>query len=267
MAQKNIIEVKQALNRLNFGKLISIDSKSVENYSFQEYAENNCKHIIKGFCTICEKDHDKSCSLSKDQKSHLTTVSHGMHSYDLFDASSFIPGDGWHDDPIVFILENPGPKHSFFQKQEFNGVMKFPAEEWYFVHERKTKLPEFPEYFRSGQYGDLFHSIINTFKLKNAYFTNFVKCGIIDNDGKFINSLGNSEKSILNCRDNYLYKELEIMSPKIVFVFGQRTHRLVTKYTDIDSSKIVRLSHPAYGSDKKEYYDVIKTRLEIEGII
>jgi hypothetical protein len=48
---------------------------------------------------------------------------------------------------------------------------------WYWIH-RDQDVHRFPDSFTGGTYGDFVLSAILTFRLKNAYMTNLIKCGL-----------------------------------------------------------------------------------------
>lgn len=49
-------------------------------------------------------------------------------------------------------------------------------------------------------------------------------------------------------------KEVEILSPKIIFVFGDRTGYLIRNYTELDKNLIIELPHPGRGNHSSKYF-------------
>jgi len=93
----------EALRKLNFEKLISIDFPDPSSYSFDDYRKNGFEHQrISGYCISCEH---QGCNLAKDDESfRLTNISHGAHSSDFLQALKPPPNIAdWHDQPVMFV--------------------------------------------------------------------------------------------------------------------------------------------------------------------
>ena len=261
--EEEILSTKRALNRLNFGEIIKVKTDNVENYSFEEYLKNGGVHKIEGVCNLCQ-----NCNKSKNQKGTLLTVSHGSHSIDYFAASSFSPSSDWHTEPVMFVLENPGPTDKFYQLMDFGSFKKMPTTEWYWIHKQFKDRPVYPEYFSQGNYDNKMHSIINTFKLKNAYVTDIIKCGIIDDlTGEFIDTDQYTEECKNECIQNIFLNEVEILNPKVIFVFGKRTGHLIKNYTNLDKNLVIELPHPGRGNHSSKYFKDILNALKEKNII
>jgi hypothetical protein len=147
----------------------------------------------------------------------------------------------------MFIAESPSKNyHGLYA----NGIPKSPAVQWYWIHNRKD-IKEYPANFKGGTYGDFFASAIKTFKLKNAYVTNLVKCGLNNPDGSGYLGIGCYNKDcIRNCFSRYLLKEIEIVNPKVIFTMGSKTHSYLQDLInesklDVENIRIECLPHPA----------------------
>lgn len=108
------------------------------------------------------------------------------------------------------------------------------------------------------KYGELVESAILTFKLKNAYLTNLVKCGLNDENNHYKGIGSINEECIKNCVNEYLINEIEIVKPNVIFTFGSNAYKYTDKFLG-DKYKIVGLPHPAGAQRgfKNEYYNVL----------
>jgi hypothetical protein len=255
------------LKQLNFNDLLILDT-DIEKYDFNVYMNNGKQHFIKGFCTKCE---EKGCNLCPtDNNFKLQTISHAATTQDFLLATNQQNTDlsDWKNDSVLFLMEGPSVAWWFYEEKEFNGVKKKPTKEWYWVHDRQEKY-SYPQEFKGGIYGTLFNSIIFTFKLKNAYFTNLVKCGLNNDDNKYKGINDYDEETLRTCVENFLLKEMEILKPKIVFCFGSRVeNKLRNLYPDDYPFLVCGLPHPAgkRGGFKDEYYRHLYFTRILEGL-
>lgn len=242
----------EELRKLNFNGLIKVDIRDPENYSFKKYLENGEKHRLIGFCTSCE---EKEINISIDDPEYkLQLISHGAHTKDFLESiTEQIDTSDWHNEPILFIAETPSKDYEFYQQMISNGFEKKPTFQWYWVHSER-KYYRYPDSFALGQYGELVCSIINTFKLKNAYFTNLVKCGLNDKNGNFKNIWSFKNECINNCFENYLKKELQILNPTVVFTIGNNTYK---KLMELTKFGVTTLPHPASRGLKNDFFRVL----------
>ena len=231
------------LKELNFNKLLILDT-DVSNYNIDEYF-NNGSHKIKGYCTFCEQNGINLCPSDNNYK--LLGISHGSMSEDYIMAlnKNDINTDNWKTDNILFIMESPGMLYDWNVEKEYNSVKKYPTIEWYWIHNRQDKYV-YPDYFKGGEYGNLFNSIIFTFELRNAYLTNFVKCGLNDKEGNYKGLYEYHPDCIKHCFNEFLLREIEILKPKIVFCFGSKPEDLLwNNYPTDYPFHVVGLPHPA----------------------
>ena len=235
------------LKKLNFDDLLILNT-NVENYSFNNYLINNSKHKVVGFCTKCE---EKECNYSPSDKSFtLQNISHGTSTEDLLQATSQekIDTSDWHKEGVMFIMEGPSLNWGLYEELIYKGYKKAPTNKWYWLHD-KMKNYQYPEEFKGGPYGTLFNSIVFTFKLKNAYLTNLIKCGLNNTEGKFRGIRHYNKETIKTCYDNYLTKEIELIKPKVIFCFGTNVYNYLYKqYEKIEFPwTVISLPHPARG--------------------
>lgn len=264
------------LKSLNFNDLLLLnDNINVDNYNFEEYLKNE-KHPVKGYCTRCEA---KGCNTCPSNDSfRLTNISHGASTDDLLSATDTTDNDfsDWHIEGVLFLMEGPSVDGwGLYEEVEYNGFKKRPAQLWYWLHE-KHKALNYPSEFRGARYGTLFNSIVFTFKLRNAYLTNLVKCGLNNIDGNFEGFQKYNPETIRTCYENFLTKEIEAINPKVIFCFGSNVYKYL--YQQYSNEKfpwvVICLPHPARGRSgftdelfRHSYYSMVLEGLYEAGII
>ena len=267
--------MNKELNQLNFNDLLILDSSiNVDSYDFNEYLKNE-KHQIKGYCLRCES---KGCNKCPGNESfELKNISHGASSDDVLLATkqNNINFSDWHTEGVLFLMEGPSKGYDIYEEIDFKGYKKRPTQYWFWVHIEQERH-SYPHEFKGGVYGSLFNSIIFTFKLRNGYLTNLVKCGLNDNNDGF-KGIGDYNTECINtCYNSFLLKEIEIVKPKVIFCFGSKVYNyLLSKYSDEKFPWIViSLPHPARGQQgfshelfRHLYYSLILEGLYESGII
>jgi len=254
------------LNQLNFNNLLILDT-DVEKYDFNVYI-NNDKHKIIGFCTRCE---EIGCNLCPtDNTFRLQNISHGATTKDILLATDQqnIELSDWHDEGVIFLMEGPSIDWGFYEENYYNGHKKKPTKEWYWVHDKQQKY-SYPSEFKGGKYGSLFNSIIFTFKLKNAYLTNLVKCGLNNENNNYKGIKDYDYRSLQICVENILMKEIEIIKPKLVFCFGTNVENyLWDLYPNDYPFIVIGLPHPAgqRRGFKDEFYRHLYFTKILEGL-
>lgn len=240
-------EYVRELRRINFARLLKVKYSPIEEYSISVFEKNNRRHFVTDFCQSCEA---RGCSIGKAEYSRFTlqNISHGTLARDYFDAMGVTePSDkGWSDTPVMFLFENPSddPKdHETVTAP--NGLTKRPAKNWYWLPEQIGTY-SYPKYFQGRKYGELILSIMHTFRLRNVYITNLVKCGLSDSNGSGrVNLSGYTATTIDNCIKEVFLLEIHIFNPKLMFSFGARVKELVEKKQLSQSRVHVNLPHPA----------------------
>jgi len=257
------------LRRLNFDDLLILnDAVPVSTYDFNKYMSNDI-HLLKGYCVRCEERGCNVCPQDKEYK--LMNISHGASSDEVLFATGQENFDftDWLDEGIMFIMEGPSiDGWGLYEEVEYKGYKKRPAKLWYWIHDRQERL-EYPAEFWGRTYGTLFNSIVFTFKLRNAYLTNFVKCGLNNENNQFKGIKEYDYKSLTTCFENYLLKEIEIMNPKVVYCFGSSVvNNLDDMYPDDYPFTVVGLPHPARARSgfKNDYYRHLYYSLILEGL-
>jgi hypothetical protein len=258
--------MKNNIKQLNFNSLLILDT-DVSKYNYEIYLKNN-GHKIKGFCTKCDEKKVNTCP--KNKKFKLRTISHGASSQDFIQSinDKNIELTNWKEDSVIFLLEGPSVGHDFYGEEEYNGYVKWPTLEWYWVHNNQNKYV-YPENFKGGTYGELFRSIIFTFCLKNAYFTNFVKCGLNDKDTNYLGINEYNPECLDICFNEYLLKEIKLIKPKIIFCFGSNPeNKLWNYYPDDYEFEVISLPHPAgqRRGFKNEFYRHLYFNVILEGL-
>ena len=281
------MDIKE-LKKLNFMNLLTLDT-DIKKYTYENYAENKYEHtkIIK-MCTLCEKEKVNICTYNHNYK--LKTMGHGTMTDDILIATGQRDKDlpDWKNEGVVFLLENPGPCDPNIYKQveyieDNNKYKKFPTYRWYWLNQRSVKQRnlekcEYPKNFRGNKYVEFFTSVLFTFKLNNMYITDFIKCGLDDvrydfkGDRKDItyekkyNKIEKYEnRCIENCLEHYLYKEIQLVNPKIIFCLGSELFskiKIKDKYIydkikkQVKHNEIIikRLPHPAYPTSRSKKF-------------
>lgn len=247
------------LHSLNFADLLVLDCPAVADYGFAAYRANGYRHPkTHGFCVECERKGYNN-SPSKTGFS-LKNMSHGAHSLDFLAAVKDTVGlNQWHEEPVLFVFEAPSKDYGIYEEAEFEAFKKRPTKEWSWVH-YDQKETRFPANFNGREYGGLFLSIMFTFRLKNAYMTNLVKCGMNSEDGQdFQPGLRAFQPDcVRTCMGRYLMREIEALNPKLVFTFGADVYGQVLSLVGKGLSTY-QLPHPARGRGgfKNSYFRVL----------
>lgn len=231
------------LRKLNFEELIRLEHPNISEYSFKEYRALGFHHPkCLGYCVSCEEQGFGTAPDNPEFK--LTNISHGAHSSDFF-LSTNVHEDfaTWHLDPVMFVYETPSLDYGIYEDVTFGSYKKRPAKEWYWIHNDQEAV-EYPHYFRGGAYGGFVLSAIQTFKLKNVYMTNLVKCGMNDSMGHFLGLNHYNEKTIKNCFSRILQNEIALFKPKVIFAVGSAVEEWLVQFCR-GEHYIQQLPHPA----------------------
>jgi hypothetical protein len=267
--------MRYELKQLNFNDLLLLDSSiNLDTYDFNTYLQND-QHFVKGFCLRCEKKGCNTCPT--DNTFELKNISHGASTDDILLATkqNCIDFSEWHSEEVLFLMEGPSKDYDIYEEVEFKGYKKRPTTLWYWVH-KEQKSFSYPEEFQGGTYGTLFNSIIFTFKLRNAYLTNLIKCGLNNSEDNYKRIEDYNPESIKTCYENFLLKEIEIIKPKVIFCFGSKVYNFLWSRYSNDSFPwvVISLPHPARGQSgfshnlfRHSYYSMILEGLYEGGII
>jgi hypothetical protein len=254
------------LRQLNFNDLIILSSSiSLATYDFNVYLQNK-RHFVNGYCLRCE---EKGCNICpQDANFKLKNISHGASSDDILLATkqNGINFDDWHDEGILFLMEGPSKDYDIYEEISFNGYLKKPSKQWYWVHNEQEKY-SYPEKFKGRKYGKLFNSLIFTFKLKNAYLTNLIKCGLNNDDDGYKGIDNYNNECINTCFESFLNKEIAILKPKVIFCFGSSVLKRFKSLYKLPAI-VIGLPHPAGAQRgfKNEFYRHLYFSMILEGL-
>ena len=301
---ENISKIVKTLHKINFGAddgiiKISDDYDLLKNCEKKPINDKSEKiefmhNKIIDYCKEC----DRICHIEENDNFKLCNISHGTHTFDFLEACGQNPKEilnnkEWTDIPVLFLMENPSLDYDIYDYINNETDGKRPAKKWYWIHSDWTAdyqngngKFEDDTYLKQGIYGRMVFSLINQYKLANAYLTNAVKCGM--SDAKFDDTKENhvSETEAKNlseykfeciktCFKKILIKEINaLLSNKndlIIFAFGSRTYwdikdfmsnnYLKNEKKDINC-KIIKMPHPAsrLNNDYRKY--VLKGKIE-----
>lgn len=209
----------------------------------------------------------------------MKIVSHGIHSLDLFKIQEPKDYSDYRDDAVMLVMESPASNLDACYKEEIDG--KHPAKVWWWVDGKTTaESATYPDGFSSRKYGEFFNSFVHTFKLKNAYMPNLVKCGMLKNsdDSKYGNLDKFPAKCISMCFKEIFLKEVERLKPKVIFTLSSKVYNYLTADKRLNKIKgvkgcesldIVALPHPARCRQgfTNEFYRTLWYCRTLEGMI
>jgi len=251
---------KEELKKLNFSDLLKIDHPNIEKYSFKDYANNGFKHPLIGMCTKCEEENvniclsDKNCKPKKEgicpseknKNCRLKNMGHGSMTDDILTATGQTSSPDWKKGGVLFVLENPGPyDEKIYSPIKYNNFEKLPSQQWHFVNPQPyPQRCEYPYHFKKKEYGELFCSILFTFKLENMYITDVVKCGMIHHENeKYLNINIYDEECIKYCIKKYLFREIQLVNPEIIFCLGRNAEKQINKH-EVEIKKLLNNKWP-----------------------
>lgn len=272
----NFKETFEEINELRFCKLIQYADPQNQSYTY----DDETKRYIRSDTptAVCHECKANSVNKSSDGEFSLQIVSHGIHSLDLFKIQKFNDYSDYRDDAVMLVMESPASNLDACYKEEIDG--KHPAKVWWWADGKSTaKSTTYPNEFSSKKYGDFFNSFVHTFKLKNAYMTNLVKCGMLKDSDH--NKYGNLDKFPAecknNCFDNIFLKEVEALKPKVIFTLSSKVYNYLNEKKVIKRIEeklgtkpyIVTLPHPARCRQgfTNEFYRTLWYCRTLEGMI
>lgn len=191
-------------------------------------------------------------------------ILHGTTSDDYFEFLGIMSEKSIHklkETPVMFVFENPGRSENddFFSINRRRVINKtWPYIGWSTAKPiPKVKPSDFiyeDEISHQRRYGSLICSVILKYRSKNAYVTNLVKCGNIQN--KNMKDYADRNRIIDSCFESFLFQEIEAIKPQIIFAFGDLVYsELIKRKQQIDNVILVPVPHPASRiSNKKRAY-------------
>jgi hypothetical protein len=230
------------LQELNFKRLLSYpNGPTVVN---RTEVPTRCD----GFCVSCErKGHLSGSAHQLDQMSHGADTSDFETLLSPLATTTNAPR-------VMFLLESPGGYYDLGVVMTHEGVTKRPPVKHYYWTPEIAHWPTNGDDV-GGSYGPYFAYLIHHHGLRQAYFTNIVKCSLADKDAEqFIpyqpraNPSLRDTKIIRNCFSEFLKSELQLFDPQLVFYFGQKA-ALMGYHLELPSvvpeAKFQTLYHPA----------------------
>jgi hypothetical protein len=153
---------------------------------------------------------------------------------------------------VFFVLESPGGQYHNGDPQRYEGVEKRPPNKAYYgLPDDNDHWPESLDEVlgKTNAYGPYFAYLIRRFRLKNAYFTNAVKCGLTINGSnppqfRSYSHRRDPDKRIRDeCLNLFLRKELDV-KPALVFAMGDNTTGLLRTACPPITPQPIGLYHP-----------------------
>lgn len=235
------------LSYLNFQELLDYGGQPpVRN----EYDPSLC---CRGYCVSCEKN-----GLLEKTGGRLDLMSHGCDSADFESILGPMPRKGVSvEQPVLFLLENPGRDYKNGKPVEFQGYQKQPPVNVYYWTDIEC-WPHDLTQFKGNFYGPYFAYLMWRHQLLNVYITNLIKC-------KWDN--GNARKTptpiIEHCTERHLKREVQFFAPKLVFCFGRAAKNGCEEFFRREklNCPAVYLYHPSFIRDR--YQTGGKTQQEL----
>lgn len=221
------------LHELNFKTLLGYPDE------FQpqcDYEKPICCHK---FCIECERS-------GVANTGGVTLMSHGCDTDDFEKIlGSKVDKPAAVEDPIMFLLEEPGKDFPWRKERSFSGVTKkIPVCRYYFSPTSKS-WPQSIDDVNGDYYGTYFAYIMRAHSLADVYITNLVKC-------KW--DVKRSPSAETNCVRLFLAEEIKEFKPRIVFCFGRKAYGgLCDKFPDL-WKQCVYLYHPAARMKRSKFF-------------
>jgi len=207
------------------------------------------------FCTSCEENQ----YLRDRTQERFLQISHGLDTSD-YESMYGELSSPFNDTPVMFLLESPGGSldnsEECLNQKDFSKYV--PTKHYYWTAENSIWPKSLEDL--GHLYGPYFAYIVKKYRLKNAYFTNVVKCSIAPKSkDKFINykvikGKRHADSDIRNnCYEKFLKIEIKVIKPELIFCFGRNTEKMV-HLLDIHNScnNIFYLMHPKAHTRKKD---------------
>lgn len=198
-------------------RLAALNFTEVLDYGGQPRVQNSYSSPLecRGYCISCETN-----GLLRKSGGRLDLISHGCDSSDFEAVLGPMPRQGVPiEQPVLFLLENPGGEKENGTPVHFQGCTKQPPVNHYYWTPNVQTWPSAVADFNCNFYGPYFAYLMRRHQLLNVYITNLVKCKWVA-DGPS----GDGDTSIIlkHCVDRYLTKEFEIFLPQVALCFGKR---------------------------------------------
>jgi hypothetical protein len=218
---------------LNFSELLHCDGRQPQV-------------ACSGYCVSCDR-----AKFLDEEDVHLHQMSHGADTSDFEDFYGREISGPYIHQWVVFIFESPGGQYQNGVDVPYQGFSKRPPNKTrYWLPDDETVWPAtLDDVLSAGNpYGPYLAYLMKQFALKNAYFTNAIKCGLTVNGSappKFqpYSKVSAPYRKIGdNCFSLFLREELRLLDPAVVFAVGDNAHRLLLRANPAFRS--VCLYHP-----------------------
>jgi len=181
------------------GFLAKINFEDILDYQGQPIVKNTYSKPLncRGYCISCEES-----GLLKQTGGRLELMSHGCDSSDFETLLGPLPNEELKiNQPILFLLENPGADYGNGMPIEFRGFRKQPPLKHYYWTPNIRIWPEQIDQFNGNFYGPYFAYLMKKHHLINVYITNLIKCKWIrGQDYKVGNDVEGQRKSPLRVK-------------------------------------------------------------------
>lgn len=231
------------LEELNFRKLIHYSP--IPKMGARSIFPLNCAR----FCVSCEQQ-----GFLNGREYGLGQISHGADTQDFESSISELPSSGV-TDPVAFLLESPGGHYDQLSvKAHLDFKKRVPTGHYYWTTpggSPDASWPKDPAELKN-KYGDYFAYLIRRHNLRNAYFTNIIKCNLVRaGEKRFIpfnpTSESRDSRILEQCCTEFLFEEMQIVQPRIIFFFGKRAAAFgsLAEISSRCRARAVTLWHPA----------------------
>jgi hypothetical protein len=228
---------------------------------------------VEGYCISCDEQR-----LLESTELHLSQISHGADTHDFEEfCGEQVPKPSIQT-RVLFVFESPGSRFLNGEAVPYKRFNKIPPNKTrYWLPDEPYVPKNLDEVAKAGnKYGPYLAYLIWHFKLKNAYVTNAVKCGLTvkgSNPPRFIpfpKPIGPYKEVRDNCFKLFLRTELDILPPAIIFAVGDSALRLLKTVEPSTYGHLVCLYHPAGRGSRKEMFEknerYIESSLRDEGL-
>jgi hypothetical protein len=194
------------LRDLNFVELLHYGGQPPVQYRYRPNLH------CDGYCVACEEK-----GIVDRSRGALGLMSHGCDSADFEQVLGPMPRIGVGvEQPVLFLLEDPGGCYGNEELIEFRGHKKKPPVNHYYWTPETASWPRESAEFNGNFYGPYFAYLMQRHQLLNVYITNLVKCKWTAAD-KTDKSKTPADISAY-CAEHFLRRELAFFAPSLVFL-------------------------------------------------
>lgn len=228
-------------------RLVDLNFREILNYGGQPPVQYRYSSPLacQGYCVDCEE-----AGIVKQVGGRLDMMSHGCDSADFEAILGKMPREGTGvDEPILFLLENPGGHDENGKAVRFGRHRKEPPVKHYYWTPNSNDWPVSPATCDETRnyYGTYFAYLMRRHQLQNVYITNLIKCKWVQR-ARDPRGSGDDSAIVRHCVERFLKRELQFVGPRAVFCFGQDAQRGFVEHVPNAETRyvVVTLMHPAY---------------------